>query len=142
MKALTLTQPWATLVAIGAKRVETRGWYTRYRGPVAIHAARGFPPEARALCARWVFQDALWRANYMSAGELPLGAVLAIAELVECVPTNDQHRLTQLAPIGSDEEAFGDYTANRYAWVLQNVRRVPTPIAAKGALGLWEWSAP
>jgi hypothetical protein len=36
MKALTLIQPWASLVAIGAKRVETRGWRTSYRGPLAI----------------------------------------------------------------------------------------------------------
>lgn len=40
MNALTLMQPWATLVAIGAKRIETRSWATRYRGPSAIHAAR------------------------------------------------------------------------------------------------------
>lgn len=38
MKALTLHQPWATLVALGIKTVETRSWYTPYRGPLAIHA--------------------------------------------------------------------------------------------------------
>jgi hypothetical protein len=43
MKALTLTQPWATLVAIGAKTIETRSWPTSYRGPLAIHAAKGYP---------------------------------------------------------------------------------------------------
>ena len=41
MKALTLTQPWATLVAMGAKRIETRSWTTNYRGPLAIHAGKG-----------------------------------------------------------------------------------------------------
>lgn len=44
MKALTLHQPWATLVAVGAKQVETRGWATRYRGPIAIHAGHRRPP--------------------------------------------------------------------------------------------------
>lgn len=43
MKALSLTQPWATLVAIGAKKIETRSWSTSYRGPVAIHASKGYP---------------------------------------------------------------------------------------------------
>src|SRR5690348_17556570 len=47
MKALTLTQPWASLVAIGAKRIETRSWSTSYRGPLAIHAAKGFPKSAQ-----------------------------------------------------------------------------------------------
>lgn len=42
MKALTLTQPYATLVAIGEKRLETRSWRTSYRGPLAIHAAKGW----------------------------------------------------------------------------------------------------
>lgn len=40
MKALSLTQPWASLVAVGAKRIETRSWRTSYRGPLAIHAAK------------------------------------------------------------------------------------------------------
>ena len=40
MKVLSLWQPWATLMAIGAKKIETRHWYTRYRGPLVIHAAK------------------------------------------------------------------------------------------------------
>lgn len=43
MKALTLWQPWASLIAIGAKTIETRGWSTSYRGPLAIHAAQRAP---------------------------------------------------------------------------------------------------
>lgn len=35
---LTLTQPWATLVAIGVKCIETRSWQKAYRGPLLIHA--------------------------------------------------------------------------------------------------------
>lgn len=40
IKALTLYQPWATLIAIGAKKIETRSWDTKYRGPLAIHASK------------------------------------------------------------------------------------------------------
>jgi activating signal cointegrator 1 len=40
VKALTLHQPWASLIAVGAKRIETRNWATDYRGPLAIHASR------------------------------------------------------------------------------------------------------
>ena len=43
MKALTLTQPWASLVERQAKRVETRSFYVSYRGPLVIHAAKGYP---------------------------------------------------------------------------------------------------
>ena len=41
IKAITLLQPYAALVAIGAKTIETRSWYTPYRGPLAIHAGKG-----------------------------------------------------------------------------------------------------
>jgi hypothetical protein len=51
MKTLTLTQPWATLVSLGAKTFETRSWKTDYSGPLAIHAAKGFPGWAKDLCS-------------------------------------------------------------------------------------------
>ena len=38
MKALTIIQPWATLLAAGKKRIETRSWKTNYRGEILIHA--------------------------------------------------------------------------------------------------------
>lgn len=41
---LSLWQPWATLVALGVKSIETRSWSTKYRGPIAIHAAARRPP--------------------------------------------------------------------------------------------------
>ena len=40
VKAITIWQPWASLVAVGAKTMETRSWPTKYRGPIAIHAAQ------------------------------------------------------------------------------------------------------
>ena len=49
IKGLTLTQPWATLVASGAKKIETRSWNTKHRGWLAIHTARLFPRECREL---------------------------------------------------------------------------------------------
>ena len=39
MKALTIWQPWASLLVSGQKKYETRSWATAYRGPIAIHAA-------------------------------------------------------------------------------------------------------
>jgi activating signal cointegrator 1 len=59
MKALSLTQPWATLVAIGAKCIETRTWHTFYTGTVAIHASKGFPRDARVRCGQPPFIEHL-----------------------------------------------------------------------------------
>ena len=52
MKALSVTQPWATLIATGQKQIETRSWGTRYRGPLYIHAAKRFPAYASPLQAQ------------------------------------------------------------------------------------------
>ena len=38
MKALTIQQPWASVITMGVKTIETRSWSTKYRGPLAIHA--------------------------------------------------------------------------------------------------------
>ena len=40
MKALTIIQPWATLIASGHKVNETRSWKTNYRGEILIHEER------------------------------------------------------------------------------------------------------
>jgi hypothetical protein len=47
MQILTLWQPWASLVAIGAKTIETRGRPTNYRGPLLIHGTRRQPTSPR-----------------------------------------------------------------------------------------------
>lgn len=59
MKTISLWQPWASLVAIKAKRIETRSWYTSYRGPLAIHAAKVFPKWVHELCCEAPFSEAL-----------------------------------------------------------------------------------
>lgn len=132
-KALSLTQPWATLCAIGAKTNETRSWLTHYRGRVAIHASKGFPPEARALCYQERFAKALARAGYNHPDELPLGKVLSVHQLADCLSTNG----LLLPNKDSDEYAFGDYSRDRWFFVLNNGRRLKEPFECRGALGLW-----
>ena len=144
MKAITLTQPWATLVAIGAKRFETRSWATGFRGPLAIHAAKGFPRACKELCSEPEFVDALASINARFS-DLPLGCVVATVTLVGCFKMG-----TADAPCTADltrhfdvshfpECRFGDFSEGRFAWVFDNLKKLHEPIPAKGALGLWEW---
>lgn len=136
MKALTLTQPWATLVAIGAKKIETRSWNTNYRGRLAIHAAKGFPGAARSIAFRnEYFKSALTAAGYQSPDDLPVGVVLGGCNLVRVERITDQ-TLTPPMP----EYEFGSYDVGRYMWYLEDFVRYSAPIPAKGALSLWEWS--
>jgi len=138
MKALTILQPWATLIASGAKAIETRAWWTAYRGPLAIHAGATLRLDCRELCAEAPFRSALRRAGITDPRALPLGKVLAVAELVDCYKIWP----SRLASPSIAECAFGDFTPGRYAWCLGNVRALRTPIAAVGHQGLWEWAAP
>lgn len=106
MKILTLTQPWASLVALGAKHIETRSWSTSYRGPIAIHAGAGLgafgtkPVEQRAaffkLCYSEPFVTVLaplirrmrmvakLAIPHYDADLLPRGKIIAVADLVDC----------------------------------------------------------
>ena len=148
MKAITLTQPWATLVAIGAKRIETRSWPTSYRGPLAIHAAKGFRSlpggNLTDFCLNEPFRTALTAGGvrlFVPGDDLPLGAVVATARIALCCPTEYADR--QIEEWGAEHEReFGDYSPGRYLWVLADVVALPTPLPARGALGLWEWDAP
>lgn len=153
MKALTITQPWATLVAIGAKRIETRSWSTSYRGPLAIHAAKGFPTWAKESCEEDLFWAALM-ANYPSwertfvnipSTVLPMGRVVATCNLVDVLPMEATGCLPGVFDDYPEldtpqERAFGDYAPGRFAWVLEGAVKLHEPIPAKGALRLWGWT--
>lgn len=147
MKGLTLTQPWAQLVAIGAKQFETRGWRTSYRGPLAIQAAKGFPEGAQMMCLDEPFYSAIedaggWLpipgAGNNSELKLPRGVIIAVVDLVECISTNVNH--SGLWPVGTQELAFGDFSPGRWAWRLENVRKLAEPIPVRGFQFLWEVS--
>lgn len=155
MRCLTLTQPWATLVAIGAKRIETRSWKTSYRGPLAIHAAKGFPRSAREFTTEAVCYEAVkskcrqWDINDREFGfpAYPLGVVLATCNLVDCLPTESVGCLPGVFDDypdldTSNEREFGDYAPGRWGWVLEDVKPLETPVEVKGALGLWAWEPP
>lgn len=133
MQTLTLTQPWATLVVTGAKRVETRGWTTRYRGPLAIHAGKGWSTEDRAFAA-YLRTLGLLDVDPL---ELPRGAVLGEVVLLDVRPTEAVR-----ASLDVRERLLGDYGVGRFAWFLEGPVAYAEPIPARGALGLWSWRRP
>lgn len=136
-RAISLTQPWATLMAAGAKRIETRSWPTRYQGWVGIHAAKAFPLDCRTYCFLEPFNSALVAAGVSSLADLPRGQLIAVVNLVYCRHTEDLR-----AGVISPERDFGDYGDERYAFVTEGVRRLREPMAMKGALGIWRLPRP
>lgn len=167
MKAISLTQPWASLIALGYKRIETRSWSTTYRGPLAIHATSGFPlvtdngkdrvPRIGESLEIGPFEVERDRAGLILRGDrlawpyrLPMGAVVATCELVQVTqikfPPEEGMRLRYAAhpdmpewTLTDLEISLGDYRPGRYAWLLHGRSAIRHPKASKGALGLWEW---
>ena len=142
MRCLSINQPWATLIALGAKRIETRSWSTSYRGLLAIHASGRMSREAAMSLRAPRIREALAAGGYYQGGNpasnpcgLPLGAVIAVVTLVDVQRITPDHVPTE------PERSFGDYTPGRFAWFLYVVRRLPEPVTVKGALGLWDWKA-
>ena len=134
MRGLSLTPPWSTLVACGAKGWETRSWQTPYRGNIAIHATKGFPRWARDLCTEEPFRTALMRAGFDTPDLLPRGGIIAVARLDSIL------RITLDTRPDWPEREFGDYTLGRFMWRLTDIRPIPM-IAVRGALGLWRLDA-
>lgn len=124
IKAITLWEPWATLMAYGLKEIETRSWYTKHRGPLAIHAAKRWHDDQEFTIRRRDYAD-----------------LLAVVDLVGCWQT-EALKPRLMAAGKSAELAFGNYAPQRYGFYCQNVRRLKKPLALKGAQGLFWWNVP
>jgi activating signal cointegrator 1 len=140
MKALTLWQPFATLVAAGVKEVETRSWGTSYRGILAIHAARKWGEDVledydlarESLRKCWGLQFRL--PECIAAGNLPpedtLGCIVAVCHLIDC-------RL-MCEPPNPQDALFGTYGPGRWGWTLAGVKPLLSPVPVRGARLLWD----
>jgi hypothetical protein len=172
VKALTLHQPWATAIAEGIKTIETRSWSTSYRGPLAIHAGSKMAPGMAGPAGmfgrytvdrdgpgeEWYILDSDWPGRDQGQHQypiyLPLGAVVAVATLVDVVPIVADGMGIQQWSDGrliwirggdledvdlTDQAPWGDFSPGRFAHFLDDVRKLDEPIPARGRQGLWEW---
>lgn len=134
MKALTISQPYASLIASGEKWVENRCWETKYRGPLAIHAGKG--------------------TQYLTRRELAgysTGCIVAVAELVACVHLDKIRMMAEIKPKsivpGTDRpgmERFWSeiqrhqHTEGPWCWVLSDIKQLCEPIRCNGMQGMWD----
>ncbi len=155
MRAITLWQPWASLLACGAKQFETRSWGTQYRGPIAIHAAAKNPncADIFGMMSEDMIDSVREALGIVDFAELPRGAIIATAELVGCWPTVAPARIEGMVSTGKmikaagpvsvhgNELQFGDWTPGRYAWEFANMKMLDKPVPAKGGQRIWNWEA-
>jgi hypothetical protein len=128
MKALTICQPYAELIARGSKRVENRTWPTRYRGTLLIHAGRS---RDMLVLDQW---NAAVDARYsLPLKDLRFGCIVAQARLIDCVRYDDAGVWRKFPWLHEHQHASGPW-----CWILEDVQRWDTPIEWRGAQGLFE----
>jgi activating signal cointegrator 1 len=133
MKVLSLLQPWASLVIIGAKKIETRSWATDHRGTLLIHASKG---KAGSIFAKQFPFD-----KYISDfNKLPFGMIIGQVTLKKILRIED-FALTDEAmnKLTMEEKAFGDYSEGRYGWLFSHPVEFTKKILANGQLRLWDF---
>ena len=149
MYAITLHQPWASLIALGIKTVETRAWPAPARlvgQTIAIHAGK-----------RVVRKSGVAVENQMRArlGEdwhraIPAGVVLATAALagVDYVDLQTGYAVHDLSTevgcaVGLGQtrtDPWGDFSPGRWLWFLADVEVLANPAPAIGHHSFWHWN--
>lgn len=143
MKAISLWQPYATLMAAGYKRIETRSWAPRglrMGDLVAIHAAKRWSRAERELCREMPFERSLTLAKARGLWDFenpPLGCVVAIARFWRAAPTQGGG----FDKISWEEYEFGNFAPGRYGWIFNEVRPI-APVPLRGERFLFNWIPP
>ena len=134
-KALSVWEPWASLIARGKKTIEMRSWSTPHRGPLIICSAKNkSKPVMEAI------------ESYKEAKTIPpffrplFGKTLALANLVDCrVLTNEDRDACCMVGAGFDLE---DPENKTYGWILEDVKAL-TPEDVTVEQGLFSvWTSP
>ena len=127
MKALTIKQPYATLIAEGIKEYEFRTWKTNYRGEFLIHAGKDINTEA------------MKNFHHLEL-EYPATSIIAIATLEDCIEVTDEFRniLKKKNPILYCH-IINDKNWKGYAFKLTNVKKIEI-IPAQGKLSFWNYN--
>lgn len=124
MKALTIKQPWASLIVNNYKKYEFRSWKTNYRGKILIHAGLNVERD-------YIKRFSCYNIEYIT------GAIIGEAELIGCILVTEEFQSSLEA---ENILVYGNHVhiAN-YAWKLTNIKKYEKPIVTKGKLGLWNY---
>jgi len=130
MKAITLWQPWASAIAFGIKKIETRAWSTRHRGYLLIHAAQKTPriwqEIGQQLCEKYFPKGT-------DLQSLPYGRIVAKVNLVDVIQITEK-----TASIDPLEWEWGRFEKGRFAWYLQNLDCPERGRKISGKQGIWD----
>ena len=151
MYAISLWQPFASLIAEGIKVQETRSWSPPHRligQRIAIHAAKRRPTKAFLKdLPRIIHDDMYARYGYDWINVIPYGAVVCTAQLFGVAQLTGKRnpgewgmegvRINTGEHVQVFSDSYGDYSAGRYIWGLQYIKKKRRPVPMAGKQGLW-----
>jgi hypothetical protein len=140
MKALSIKQPWASLIAHGIKDIENRTWKTYFRGRIYIHAsAKGTNAEFSTSQTAELFFNEIWNPDIGFKSELfPVSTIIGEVDIIDCV-INHPSIWAEETFIPIEGEGYPQKPI--YNWVLSNPILYEKPILnVKGKLSFWELS--
>lgn len=129
MKALSITEPYATLISDGVKLIETRSWKTNYRGDLLIHASSTKIPRE--------YKENSALMELVGNRKLNFSKIVCKCKLVDCVKMDDA--FINNVKQNNNEYISGFYEVGRYAWILEDVTPFDSDEIVKGKLGLWNY---
>src|SRR3546814_14109028 len=103
MRTISLDQPWASAMALGLKKIETRGTRILGRGPTAIHGAKKWDEDLEYEAA-----DFSRLFNAPGLIDAPRGYIIAVGRIVDCVPSEET-----VDKIRNQEKMLGNYSSNQ-----------------------------
>lgn len=131
---ISLTQPWATLLAYGVKEWETRQWRRSYEGLIAIHASNSFPHEARLFAATKRVSGLLEAyAGVESPEQMPRGAIVGVGWMGQAVAA-----AKIASKLSALERSLGNYQPGRWAFPFSNAVPLFEPVSLRGTLMLFD----
>ncbi|MEM6888735.1 MAG: ASCH domain-containing protein [Pseudomonadota bacterium] len=138
LMAITVRQPWAWLMVRPdvpdvkrravlyekdlIKYIENRTWTTKHRGRIYIHAGKQWECDNDEVYARRLIMNEY--ALELPSVEMPLGAIVGYADLVDCV-----------------EEHHSQWFVGPFGFVLANIMPLPKPIKCQGKQGIFKLDA-
>lgn len=130
MKAITIKQPWAQLIAQGIKDIENRTWKTKFRGKVLIHtSAKSVDVLFSVEQSAQLWMNGFDATTVISNDSFPTSAIIGEIDIVDCVINN-----SSIWAEKSDADSKPIYN-----WVLANpVLYKKSILNIKGKLSFWE----
>lgn len=150
MKALSIKQPWASLIAHGIKDIENRTWKTNFRGRIYIHESGSVVKEIDFTTQQTaeLFENGIWHPDKGFNSELNItSTIIGEVDIVDCVINHESIWAEQSVnyfpknlPNGIPARAGKKESKPIYNWVLANAVLYDEPILnVKGKLSLWEF---